>query len=173
VVVGGGIIGLLVAYLAARLPGASALLTDVADRSAIAAKLGIPFGPITASETNADIVFHTSASPAGLATAISAAGFEGTIVELSWYGDGTVAAPLGGAFHSQRLKLISSQVGHVSPSRRPRWNHRRRLESALSLLQDPALDILIGEEIAFADAPALLPAALAPGAQGLPPVIRY
>ena len=64
---------------------------------------------------------------------------------------------LGGAFHSRRLKLVSSQVGQVSPGRRPRWDYRRRLDAALRLLAEPALDALVAEEIAFEDAPRALP----------------
>ncbi len=174
VVVGAGIVGLLVGYLAARLPGSNVTIVDVAaQRAALADGLGMAFALPDGAPKEADVVFHTSATAAGLATAIGSAGFEGSIVELSWYGDKPVAAAFGGAFHSQRLRLISSQVGQVSPGHRPRWSHRRRLEAALSLLDDPALDELITEEIDFADAPALLPALLAPGAQGLAPVIRY
>ena len=121
----------------------------------------------------ADVVFHTSVSAAGLNTAIACAGFEATIVELSWYGDRDVPVRLGGAFHSQRLKLISSQVGHVSAGRRPRWDYRRRLNAALRLLNDARLDALVAEEIAFDDAATALALVLAPGAQGLAPVIRY
>jgi threonine dehydrogenase-like Zn-dependent dehydrogenase len=174
VVVGGGIVGLLVAYIAARLPGAQVTLCDVAeDRARCAAALGVRFVLPGELEAGADVVFHTSATSAGLASAVACAGFEATIVELSWYGEGPVAAPLGGAFHSQRLKLVSSQVGQVAPSRRARWTHRRRLESALALLQNPILDTLLSEEIDFADAPARLPEALAAGAPGLAPLIRY
>src|SRR5215475_10388938 len=104
---------------------------------------------------DADVVFHASATPAGLATAITCAGFEGVVVEMSWYGHRPVEVDLGGAFHSRRLKLVSSQVGHVAPSRRPRWTHRRRIEAAVRLLGCmPALDALVTEEIAFEDAPA-------------------
>ena len=88
-------------------------------------------------------MFHASASSAGLALSLAAAGPEATIVELSWYGEGQVAAPLGGAFHANRLRLISSQVGQVAPSRRPRWSYARRLDKALELLADPRLDALI------------------------------
>ena len=129
--------------------------------------------PARGEEHEADIVFHTSASQAGLATAIAAAGMEATVVELSWYGDKQVAVPLGGAFHSQRLKLVCSQVGQISPGHRPRWDYRRRLEAALSLLADDRLDALLTAEIAFEDAPTKLPAQLAPDAPGLAPVIRY
>jgi threonine dehydrogenase-like Zn-dependent dehydrogenase len=174
VVVGGGIVGLLVGYLATRLPGADVTLVDVADeRRAVAAALGVGFAKPADAPKDADVVFHTSVTPQGLATAIGCAGLEATVVELSWYGDAMTPAPLGGAFHSRRLKLVSSQVGHVAPSRRPRWDYRRRIEAALRLLADPALDALLAEEIAFGDAPTRLPLALAPGARGLAPVISY
>jgi threonine dehydrogenase-like Zn-dependent dehydrogenase len=173
-VVGGGIVGLLIAYLSSRLPGASVTLVDVAaERQTLARHFGFAFATPDRAPADCDVVFHTSVTAAGLATAIGAAGLEGTVVELSWYGDGLTPVPLGGAFHSRRLKLISSQVGHVSPARRPRWDYRRRIEAALRLLADPALDALLTEEITFDEAPAKLPEALAPGAPGLAPVIRY
>jgi hypothetical protein len=98
---------------------------------------------------------------------------EATIVELSWYGDKLASVPLGGAFHSQRLRLVSSQVGQVAASRRSRWSYRRRLEAALRLLADDRLDALLTTEIAFEDAPAKLPKLLAPDPPGLAPLIRY
>ncbi len=173
-VVGGGIVGLLVAYLAAHLPGAEVTLIDVApERAALAAELGFAFAAPADAPHDCDVAFHTSVTAPGLAIAIACGGLEATIIELSWYGGGTIPAPLGDAFHSRRLKLISSQVGHVSPSRRPRWNYRRRMQAALGLLRDPALDVLLTEEIAFDEAPARLPGLLSPGAPGLAPVIRY
>jgi NADPH:quinone reductase-like Zn-dependent oxidoreductase len=174
VVVGGGSLGLLVGYLASRLPGAAVTLIDIAaERAAIATALGLRLALPDNVPEDADVVFHASATAAGLATAIHSAGNEATIVELSWYGDETVAAALGGAFHSRRLRLVSSQVGQVAPSRRPRWTPRRRLAAALSLLQDPGLDQLITEEIAFDEAPLELPHLLKPGAPGGAAVIRY
>ena len=92
---------------------------------------------------------------------------------MSWYGDAPVSAPLGLDFHSRRLRLVSSQVGQVSPARRPRWSHRRRLDKALALLADDRLDALITEEVAFADLAAELPRLFAPGASGLATVVRY
>jgi threonine dehydrogenase-like Zn-dependent dehydrogenase len=174
VVVGAGTVGLLVGYLTARLPGAEVTLIDVAaDRPPIAQALGVAFALPQQAPTEADVVFHASATADGLDTAIRSAGLEATIVELSWFGDGATPVRLGGTFHSRRLKLVSSQVGQVAPSRRPRWGYRRRLEAALRLLNDPALDALLTTEIAFDEAPARLPALLAPGAPGLAPVIRY
>jgi hypothetical protein len=100
------------------------------------------------------VVLHLSASAPGLATAIACAGMEATIVEGSWHGAGTTPVPLGGAFHSRRLRLIGSQVGHIPPARAPRWTYARRMAKALDLLTDPALDALISGETAFADLPA-------------------
>ena len=174
VVVGGGILGLLVGTLAARLPGAEVTLVDVAaERRTLAEALGMRFADPVAVPGDADVTFNTSVSGKGLDTAIDAAGFEATVVELSWYGEGATPVHLGGGFHSRRLRLVSSQVGQIATGRRARWDYRRRLEAALALLADPALDRLVAEEIAFADAPALLPGLLAPGAPGLAPVIRY
>ena len=172
VVVGGGVLGLLVAFIAARLPGADVTLVDRDEsRAAICTTLGLRYATPAACPDDADIVFHASASAGGLATAIAAAGLEARIVELSWYGEGAVAAPLGGAFHARRLQLVSSQVGQVSPSRRARFDYARRLQAALGLLADARLDALITDEIPFADAPARLPALFA-GA-GLTAVLRY
>jgi threonine dehydrogenase-like Zn-dependent dehydrogenase len=175
VVVGAGMVGLLVAALAARLPGAEVTTVDVDEaRRPVAQSLRARFALPKEVPADVDVVFHCSATVAGLATAIKCAGFEGTIVEMSWYGDKPVQIDLGGAFHSRRLRLVSSQVGHVAPSRRPRWSHRRRVETAAGLLADiPALDALVAEEIAFEDAPRELPRVLAPDSQGLAPVIRY
>jgi threonine dehydrogenase-like Zn-dependent dehydrogenase len=174
-VIGAGIVGLLVGYLAAQLPGAEVTLVDIdEDRREMAAAMGCRFAAPAAAPSGCDVIFHTSATAQGLATAICCAGLEGALIELSWYGgEGTITAPLGGAFHSHRLKLISSQVGHVSPSRRPRWSGRRRMEAALRLLNAPELDLLLPFDIPFEEAAIQLPELLRPGAPGLPPVIRY
>ncbi|HMK88482.1 MAG TPA: zinc-binding alcohol dehydrogenase [Methylocystis sp.] len=176
VVIGAGVVGLLVATLAAHLPGAEVAVVDVEpSRAEVAENLGARFvlARDFAPRADADVVFHASAAATGLALAISSAGAEAKIVELSWYGDAEIATPLGGAFHARRLQLISSQVGQVSPSRRPRWTHARRLDKALELLTDARLDALITEEVAFGDLPRELARILAPGAKGLATLVRY
>ena len=174
VVVGGGIVGLLVAHLAGRLPGAEVTLVDVdAGRGPLAKQLGVRFALPKDAIGEADVVFHTSASAAGLDTAIKLTGEEGSIVEMSWYGDHKVAVELGGAFHSRRLKLVSSQVGKISPTRRARWDYGRRLEAALKLLEDLRLDVLVAETVPFAEAAKRVPEILAAGATGIAPVLSY
>ncbi len=173
-VVGAGVVGCLCAWLAAKLPGAAVTLVDInKSRAAVAAALGARFAVPDGAPEDCDLVIHASASGAGLATALRLAGNEATVLELSWYGEGEVAVPLGAAFHSRRLRLISSQVGQVSPSHRPRWSHDRRLAAALALLADPALDALMMPAIDFDHLPAELPRILA-GADGvLCQLIRY
>lgn len=151
-VIGAGVVGVLVAALAARLPGADVTLVDINPaRSAIATSLGLAFSLPDDAPQNCDVVIHTTASDAGLAQALSIAGMNATVVEASWHGDRDVAVPLGQSFHSRRLRLISSQVGHIPPDRQPRWTYARRLAKALDLLLDPRFDHLISGETAFSD----------------------
>lgn len=173
-VVGAGPVGLLTAALLARLPGAAVTVADRLDaRRGVAAKIGAAFSEVEALRDDFDVVFHCSATGAGLAAALSAAGPDATVVEMSWHGEGETPVPLGGAFHSRRLRLVSSQVGALPPARRPRWSYARRLGVALDLLRDPRLDALITEEIAFDDTPRRLPEALSGPPEGLVSVIRY
>jgi threonine dehydrogenase-like Zn-dependent dehydrogenase len=162
-VVGGGTLGLLMAWLAARVPGCTVQVVDTAPaRAGVAAALGADFASPAQASPAADLVVHTSGSGAGLSTALQLAGFEATVLELSWYGSRQVAAPLGHAFHSQRLVLRSSQVGSVAPARRARWTHRRRLALALSMLDDPVLEALITHRSPFAELPQVLARLAAP-----------
>lgn len=162
-VVGAGVVGALTGYLLRRLRSADVTLVDIEPaRARLAATLGLAFALPDHSPTECPLVVHASASAVGLATALSLAGNEGTVLELSWYGDAPVPVPLGGAFHSRRLKLIASQVGQVAPSHRRDWTHRRRLEKALGLLDDDRLDALIEPAVRFEDLPAQLPRILAP-----------
>ncbi len=173
-VVGAGVVGLLIAHLAARLPGTDVIVIDSNPaRREIAVAFGAQFASPEQAPEDCDIVFSASASAAGLATALSCGGFEARIVEVSWHGAKLVSIPLGGPFHSRRLSIISSQVGHVAARRRPRWDYSRRISAAMKLLDRPELDLLVNEEIAFDDAPERLPLILSPESAALAPVIRY
>lgn len=178
VIVGGGVLGGLLAGLCGAMPGAEVLLVDIApQRETLAADMNVMFA--RASETpdargaGADIVFHTSATEAGLRTALSYCGTEARLVELSWYGAAAPSVPLGAEFHSQRLQIVSSQVGQVAAARRVRWSHRRRLSKALDLLANPQYDRIVTDEVAFEVLPDALPRILGPGADGLATAVRY
>jgi hypothetical protein len=116
---------------------------------------------------------HASGAPAGLELALGLAGFEANIIELSWYGDQTVPLSLGGRFHQARLRITSSQVGHIAASQRPRWSYRRRIELALRLLDNPAYDALLSEPVAFATLPAALPNLLGGPSATVTQLIQY
>jgi len=174
VIVGAGVVGLLITYLAARLPGAEVTALDTNPRRrALVESFGAAFAERPDQVAEADVVFHTSASAKGLASAIDCCAAEATLAEVSWYGDASVEVNLGGPFHSKRLRLISSQVGEVPPSRRPRWTLRRRLAKALDLLKDDRLDALITHEVAFADVPASMAAILDGRTGAVSTIIRY
>lgn len=151
-VIGAGLLGCLVAWLASRIPGTEVTLVDInPERAGVADALGLAFATPEQCPVECDRIFHASASEAGLRQAMAVAAFEAVIVELSWHGDREVALPLGEAFHSRRLTLRSSQVGAVASDQRPRWDHARRLGLAVSLLDDAALDALITGESDFED----------------------
>lgn len=173
-VVGGGILGLLVGRLCTGLRGASVSVVDVVpERANVATALGMSFSLPATAPGECDVVFHASATPAGLATALGLGGEEATVLELSWYGSGDVPVPLGSDFHSRRLRLVSSQVGKVAPTHRPRWSHRRRLEAALRLLDDPELDVLLAPAVSFDELPEKLPDIFSQEGSALCPLIRY
>lgn len=173
-VIGAGTLGCLVAWLAARVPGCEVELVDTNPaRGAIAAALGVAFATPATAAGERDRVIHASGSPAGLTTALALAGFETTLVELSWFGSQPVSLPLGEGFHANRLTLRASQVGQVATSQRARWTHGRRLALALRLLEDPRLDGLISGESPFADLPRVMARLAAPDARDLCHRIRY
>jgi threonine dehydrogenase-like Zn-dependent dehydrogenase len=176
-VVGCGVVGLLAGFLLSRIPGLDLLACDTDPaRRAAAEALGLRFCTPDAAPGERDLVIHASASAAGLCLALDRCGFEGRIVEASWFGDRAPALPLGEAFHAKRLRLVSTQVGAVAGAMRGRRSHADRLALALDLLADDRLDALLGPDIPFAALPERLGAVLAPppGApQPLCPVVTY
>ena len=158
-VVGAGMVGCGLARLLAGLPGARVTLVDVdPERAAVAGALGVAFAPPEAAGDGQDLVFHTSASSAGLALSLRLLRREGEVIDLSWYGDAPVTVPLGEGFHSGRLRIRSSQVGAVAPARRGSRTPGDRLALALELLRDDAFDALLSGESNFRDLPRVLPA---------------
>lgn len=157
-VVGGGMVGCSVAALLARFPGVRVQLVDADPaRAGIADALGVGFALPEDALGECDLVVHASATEQGLTRALELLAPEGTVVELSWYGDRRITLPLGEAFHSRRLTVRSSQVGTLSPSRRAGRGHADRMALALELLADPALDALITGESAFEELPEVMP----------------
>ena len=166
-VVGLGVVGLLVAWLASRIPGTRVTAVDTnPQRKAVAESLGLNF-QIACKQDDHDLVIHASGHPEGLEAALALAGMEGRIIEMSWYGEQPVPVSLGRAFHSRRLTIRSSQVGNLNPEQLPRWHYSDRMSLALDLLRDGVLDSLISGESPFESLPELMPE-LAGNADGTP-----
>lgn len=156
-VVGGGMVGLCVARLLAGLPGVEVTLVDAdASREPLADALGVGFALPADAPGDRDLVLHTSGTSAGLQLSLDLLGADGTVTDLSWYGDTPVELSLGGRFHSARLGIRASQVGEVATARRARRTRADRLRLALSLLADPAYDALLTGESPFSDLPEVM-----------------
>ncbi len=157
-VVGAGTLGCCLARLLARIPGVSVTLVDVDPaRAAVAASLEVDFAGPDEAVGDRDLVFHASATSSGLQRSLELLAPEGTVLELSWYGDAETVLSLGGRFHSGRLAVRASQVGMVAPARRGRRTTADRLALALDLLRDPAFDSLITGESPFETLPEVMP----------------
>ncbi|HET7400105.1 MAG TPA: dehydrogenase [Intrasporangium sp.] len=165
-VVGGGMVGCCVARLVGRVPGVHVTLVDLDPaRAEVAEALEVGFATSALAADHVagcDLVVHTSATSAGLQLSLDLLAAEGTVVELSWYGDGEVRLSLGGSFHSGRLRIHASQVGEVAAARRSRRTRSDRLALALDLLRDPAFDALITGRSRFEQLPEVM-AGLAKG----------
>lgn len=153
-VVGAGMVGCCVARLLHLFPATQTTLVDVdPGRADVATALGVAFALPDNAEGGCDLVVHTSATSAGLQRSLDLLAPEATVIDLSWYGDADVRLSLGGAFHSGRLRIHSSQVGTVSPARAARRMPADRLAIALDLLRDPAFDVLLTGESHFDELP--------------------
>lgn len=176
-VVGGGSVGLLVAYVLSRRNARRVPVVEVDEsRASLAARL--PWvervlSPRAAPRGAVDVAFHTSGSGAGLQLAIDAIGFEGRVIELSWYGEKPVTLELGSSFHGQRKRIQASQVGTIAPSMRSTHDFAGRLAEVLRLLDDPALDQLLSAPVPFEEMPALMAELYAGRSPALLPLIAY
>jgi threonine dehydrogenase-like Zn-dependent dehydrogenase len=177
-VVGAGVVGLLTAWLLSRFPAIDLAVADPDPlRASVAQRLGLRLVAPEDAPGDRDLIIHASGNPEGLRTALRCAGFEGRIVEASWFGATECTLPLGGAFHANRVTIRSSQVGQIAGPMRGRRTHTQRMELALSLLADPALDALCGPMVAFAELPRVMPSLLGDPteeqAAPLCPVVTY
>ncbi|UUN28164.1 zinc-binding alcohol dehydrogenase [Streptomyces sp. FIT100] len=173
-VVGAGMVGCSVAALLAKYPGVRVQLVDPEPaRAAVAEALGVGFALPEDALGDCDLAVHASATEAGLTRCLELLAPEGTVLELSWYGDRRISVPLGEAFHSGRLVLRGSQVGRVAEARRSRRSFADRLALSLDLLADPVFDALITGECGFDELPSVLPRIASGELPGLCHRVRY
>lgn len=161
-IVGAGIVGLLLAFVLRAHGGDVVLAERQPERAAAVAAL-----PWVRQVLHPDVVprgtfavaFHASGHGAGLQTAIDAVGFEGRVLDLSWYGTREVTLDLGGDFHWQRKTIQSSQVGRVARSQRARLQPRQRLAAVIELAAGHGTDLdrlVTGAGLPFAALPAFM-----------------
>jgi NADPH:quinone reductase-like Zn-dependent oxidoreductase len=173
-VVGAGMVGCCVARLLSQFPAVQVELVDVdASRADVASALGVEFALPVDAAGGRDLVVHASATSAGLQRSLDLLAAEGTVIDLSWYGDSEVRLSLGGAFHSGRLGIRASQVSTLSPARRGRRTTRDRLALALELLRDPAFDALLTGQSPFTELPDVMARLVAGNLPGLCHTITY
>ncbi|HEY0715140.1 MAG TPA: oxidoreductase, partial [Polyangia bacterium] len=146
-------VGLLLTAILTRFPlRALAVVEPVAARAALAQRLG---ATVVDTAKDADLTFEVSGRPEALDAAIAATGVEGRVVVGSFYGDKRAPVALGGHFHRGRLRLISSQVSHIAPDLRGRWDRERRQETAwqvLSRIEPAVMSGLLSHRYSFAAA---------------------
>ena len=161
VIFGQGVVGLLVTQLLRRTGAEPVIAVDALPRRReLARRLGAhaalaPDADVVGEvhrlteDAGADLAIEVSGAPEALGTAIECVGFQGTVVVASWYGAKPVALPLGGSFHRDRKRLVSSQVGHIDPALEPRWSSAHRMALALRFLAELPLAELITHRIPF------------------------
>jgi 2-desacetyl-2-hydroxyethyl bacteriochlorophyllide A dehydrogenase len=159
-VLGGGSIGTLCAWLARRAGAARVHVVEPsAARSGALRALGLSdihtpseFDPVAARALGFDVVVEATGEPSALDTAILCVRREGRVVVASFYGQRTAPIALGERFHRERLTLISSQVSLIPEHKRARFDHDRRFTLVLELLTEDSLDALFDPPVPFPDA---------------------
>ena len=157
VVFGAGVVGLCTTRLLSAFPLSDLTVVEpIADRRETATAMGadrvIPPETAAAELGDCDLALELSGQPAVLNDAIDAVGYDGRIVVGSWYGEKRAPIDLGGAFHRDRIELVSSQVSTIDPARRGRWDRERRFDTAVGWLDRLDCERLISHQVPFAEA---------------------
>jgi hypothetical protein len=175
-VVGGGLIGVLIALILHGLNGMPTAVVEVdpARRAFLNEIPWIrPLAPDSDLPAAPSCVFHCSASAQGLQWGIDNSVFEAKIVELSWYGDNPVTLQLGANFHYQRKRIISSQVSSIARAVREQFDRAERTRVTLDKLRFTELDCLLYPVQGLAALPALMTSIYQCRSQALAPVVLY
>jgi hypothetical protein len=149
-VVGFGVVGSLIARVLSLGPAVDLEISETRPaRRALAERLGFRTSGRRGTEPF-DVAFDASGAPAGLQAAIDRVGVEGRVVAVSWLGAGPASLELGGAFHSRRKRIVSSQVSRVPGPMQPRWDAARRTRLVFRLLGRPEFGFHVGPAVPFA-----------------------
>lgn len=164
VVSGLGVIGLLVTQLMRRAGAGLVIGVDgVAERRKLAEQFGadVVLAPSDGvaervreltGNRGADLIVEVSGASPALNEAIRTVGYNGTVIAMSWYGGTFETLSLSGEFHHNRPRIISSQVGGVSPALGPLWSVQRRKDLANDLLAELDLQPLLTHTLSIEQA---------------------
>lgn len=156
-VIGCGLIGATIGALLRTFPLQRLVVVDPDRRCAtLSEQLGVSWSTPQELTGEFDRVVHCSATPEGLNLGLSVLGFEGELIEASWFGAQSPTVALGADFHAQRLTIRASQVSSVAASNRSRRTRPDRMALAMAELSDPVYDALISSSCAFTDLPATM-----------------
>ena len=154
-ILGQGVVGLLCTRLLSQFPLTELVAVDgYALRRPYAKSWGAHqvLTPNQASEIHdMDVSFELSGNPKALNQAISSTGYHGRVVVGSWYGNKPVSLELGASYHRSQMRLICSQVSHIQPQWRGRWNTSRRLSVAWEMIRQHRPSHLITHRFSFRD----------------------
>ncbi|GAB4378827.1 MAG: zinc-binding alcohol dehydrogenase [Calditrichia bacterium] len=178
IIFGQGFIGLLLTAIISRYPLISLITVDkYANRRELSARLGASHtlnpdekgyiqeiadflaatnadGAHRAEQgRGADVIFELSGDPRVLTDALNCLGFGGRLIIGSWYGRKAAEVSLGGPFHRNRIKIISSQVSTIAPELSARWSKKRRYELTWQVIRQIHPSQLITHRIPFPQAP--------------------
>ena len=154
-VVGFGIIGALLSQVLRMFP---AMDPEVLETNKFRRKKAHSLGfkaikSLAQPSSQYDLAFNTTGNEEALQACIDSVGYEGKIMELSWYGNQQVNIHLGNSFHHHRKKIISSQVSQIPGHMVNRWDYQRRKKLVFKILRDASFDALLTNEISFDDSP--------------------
>jgi NADPH:quinone reductase-like Zn-dependent oxidoreductase len=165
VVIGQGVIGLLTTSILNMMPLASLVTVDrfplrrllsegLGATASIEPDLPIPLvlERTGLGQGKADLTYELSGNPLALEYAFHVTGFEGRVVVGSWYGNKEATLHFGEDFHRNRLQLISSQVSHIGAGFTGRWDKKRRIQGAWSLIEKVRPSKLITHRIDIGNA---------------------
>jgi threonine dehydrogenase-like Zn-dependent dehydrogenase len=173
-VVGFGVVGSLIARLLSSIAGVSLTVVDVSPgKLRMAQEMGFEAREAHQLEGGFDLAFHASGDSDGLQSAVDFVGYEGRVIEVSWYGSRPVNIHLGGTFHSQRKSIVSSQVSNIPSHLRGRWDHRRRKALVFELLKDASYDAHLTHATPFDKLPDFFTENLADPPDGLAQLVNF
>jgi threonine dehydrogenase-like Zn-dependent dehydrogenase len=152
-VFGLGVVGQLVAQLLTR-SGARVVGIDLlAERRAMALRLGAAAvldaaeGDVAArikdmtGGRGADVCVEASGSTRALHTAIGACAYASRVVALGFYQGEAGGLLLGEEFHHNRIDLACSQIGGIAPELQHRWDRARLVRTFLDLALDGSIRV--------------------------------